>query len=138
MLRGAQLPYAVYCPYSQKDVEGIVNGTLFEKAQQLHPVFTVLVPERGCPDSIRHVVYQTVVAVRNGQTYQTIPWELHYDTRKIDEIISDDACCAFFDSQGNLYVPDDLHAAAYGNLFADGLPAILQQAYPKTVPAPTT
>lgn len=138
MLRGAQLPYAVYCPYSQKDVEGIVNGTLFEKAQQLHPVFTVLVPERGCPDSIRHVVYQTVVAVRNGQTYQTIPWELLYDTRKIDEIISDDACCAFFDSQGNLYVPDDLHAAAYGNLFADGLPAILQQAYPKTVPAPTT
>ena len=137
MLRGAQLPYAVYCPYSQKDVEGIVNGTLFEKAQQLYPVFTVLVPERGCPDSIRHVVYQTVVAVRDGQTYQTIPWELHYDTRKIDEIISDDACCAFFDSQGNLYVPDDLQAAAYGNLFADGLPAILQQAYPKTVSAPT-
>ena len=138
MLRAAELPYAVYYPYSQKDVEKIVNGTLFENTQLLHPIFTVLVPGQGCPDSIRRVVYQTVVAVRNGQAYRTIPWEIYYDTRSIDEIISDDACCAFFDSQGNLYAPDNLPAAAYGNLFADGLSAILQQAYPKNVPATKT
>ena len=135
MLRAAEHPYAVYYPYSQKDVEKIINGTLFEKTQQLHPIFTVLAPEQGCPESIRRVVYQAIVAVRNGQAYQTIPWELYYDTQKVDEIISDDACCAFFDSQGNLYVPDNRHTATYGNLFVDGLPAILQQAYPKPVSA---
>lgn len=138
MLRQAELPYAVYYPYSQKNVEEIVNGTLFEKTQKLHPIFTVLVPEQGCLDSIRHVVYQSVLAVRNGQEYQTIPWELYYDTRNMDEIISDDACCVFLDSQGNLCVPDDLHASTDGNLFEGGLAALIKRAYPKTMPVPTT
>lgn len=138
MLRAAELPFAVYDLYSQKSVEEIVNHTLFEKTQQLHPIFTVLVPEKGCLDSIRHVVYQAALAVRNGQGCQTIPWELYYDTRNMDEIISDDACCVFLDSQGNLCVPDDLHASTYGNLFEGGLAALIKRAYPKSMPVPTT
>lgn len=138
MLRGAALPYAVYVPYSQKTAEDIVNGTLFEETQRLHPIFTVLIPEQGCLDSVRHAVYQAAIAARNGQRYQTIPWELYYDTRSMDEIISDDACCAFFDRQGNLCTPDSLHALSYGNLFEDGLSAIIQRAYPKAPPEPAT
>lgn len=136
MLRRAALPYAVYCPYSQRNVEKIVNGELFEKTQQLHPIFTVLVPEPDCPDSIRQVVYQAVMKVRNGQNYQTIPWELYYDTQNMDEVISDDACCVFLDSKGDLYTPDHQPTSAYGNLFEDGLPSIIEKAYPKDISVP--
>ena len=138
LLRRAALPYAVYYSYAQETVEGIVSGTLFQETQKLHPIFTVLIPEPGCPDSVRRAVYQAAAEARKSQNYQTIPWELYYDTRHMDEIISDDACCVFFDSRGNLYTPDHQSTAAYGNLFEDGLTPVIRQAYPKAAPLPET
>ena len=136
LLRRAALPYAVYYSYAQESVEGLVSGTLFQETQKLHPIFTVLIPEPGCPDSVRRAVYQAAAEARKSQNYQTIPWELYYDTRNMDEIISDDACCVFFDSRGNLYTPDHQSTAAYGNLFEDGLTPVIRQAYPKAAPLP--
>ena len=135
MLRNAQLPYSVYYPYSQKDLQFILNGDLFNEAQQLHPLFTALAAKPGCPVNIQHLAHQAAIQVRKGQSYHTVPWELSCDTQNLDEIISDDSCCAFFDEKGQLFALDHPDRAPFGDLFQEGLIALLRQAYPKSVPA---
>ena len=133
-LRNAQLPYSVCCPYAQPEVPSILNGDLFCEIQQLHPLFTVLAARPDCPADLRELVHQAAVQVRKGQSYQTVPWELSCDTRSLDEIISDDACCAFFNEQGQLFAPG---RAPSGNLFDAGLAPLLQRAYPKSAQIPS-
>lgn len=134
MLRNAQLPYSAYYPYSQEDLPLILSGDLFCKTQKLHPLFTVLAAKPDCPASIRNLVHQAAVQARNGQTYQTVPWELSCDTRNLDEIISDDACCIFFDGHGQMFALDHPDRAPFGNLFDEGLTPLIQHAYPKAAP----
>lgn len=110
------------------------RGDLFYETQQLHPLFTVLAARPDCPAELREQVHQSAVQVRNGQSYQTVPWELSCDTRSLDEIISDDACCVFFDEQGRLFAPD---RTPFGNLFETGLAPLLQQTYPKSPRVPS-
>ena len=134
MLRNAQLPYSVYYPYAEKDLQYILNGDLFRETQKLHPLFTALAAKPGCPLNIQHQTHQSAIQVREGQSYQTVPWELSCDTQNLDEIISDDACCVFFDGQGQLFALDSPDRAPFGNLFQDGLMPLLRQAYPKSAP----
>lgn len=135
MLRNAQLPYSVYYPYSQEDLQFILNGDLFCETQQLHPLFTALAAKPDCPENIQQLAHQAAIQVRKEQTYQTVPWELSYDTQNLDEVISDDACCVLFDGHGHLVALDRPDCAPFGNLFQDGLISLLQQAYPKSAPA---
>lgn len=101
LLRDAQLPYSVYYPYTQQDLPFILNGELFCETQQLHPLFTILAARPGCPSHIQTLVHQAAVQARNGQTYETVPWELYSDIRTLDEVISDDACCVFLMGRDN-------------------------------------
>ena len=135
ILRNAQLPYSVYYPYSQKDLQFILNGELFCETQQTHPLFTALAAKPDCPANIQHLAHQAAIQVRTGQSYQTVPWELTCDTQNLDEIISDDACCVLFNGNGQLFALDHPDRAPFGNLFQDGLLPLLQQAYPKSAPA---
>lgn len=134
LLRNAHLPYSVYYPYSQKDLPSIADGELFCDTQQLHPLFTVLAAKPDCPANIRSLAHQAAVQARNGQTYQTVPWELSYDTKNLDEIISEDACCILFDAQGRLVALDRPDCPPFGSLFEEGLTPLMRQAYPKPVP----
>lgn len=135
MLRNARLPYSVYYPYSQNDLQFILNEDLFCDTQQLHPLFTVLAAKPDCPTDVRRLVYQTAIKVRSAQHYQTLPWELFFDTQNLNEIISDDTSYAFFDAQGRLLDPDCPGQDSFGNLFEKGLTSLLRQAYPKAVMA---
>ena len=134
-LRNTQVPYSVYYPYSQKDLPFILNGDLFRETQQLHPLFTVLAAKPDCPADIQHLVHQAAIQVRMGQSYQTVPWELSCDTQNLDEIISDDPCCVFFDGKGQLFALDHPDRAPFGDLFQEGLITLLRQAYPKSAQA---
>lgn len=135
MLRNAHLPYSIYYPYSQKDLQFILNGDLFCETQQLHPLFTVLAAKPDCPVNIQHLAHQAAIQMRKGQSYQTVPWELSCDTRSLDEIISDDPCCVFFDREGQLFALDHPDCTPFGDLFQQGLIPLLRQAYPKSVQA---
>lgn len=137
MLREAQLPYSVYIPYGRNDLQAITSGDLFSDTQQLHPLFTVLTAKPDCPADLRRMAHQAAVEARKGQSYQTVPWELYYDTRNLDEIISDDACCVLFDGHGRLFAPDNPGLDSCGNLFEEGLSSLIQGAYPKSVPVPS-
>lgn len=134
MLRDAQLPYSVYVPYDQNDLQSITSGELFADTQQLYPLFTILTAKPDCPTKVQDLVYQAVVKARNGQSYQTIPWELYHDIRSLDEIISDDACCVLFDGHGQLIALDHPDCMSFGSLFEDGITPLIRQAYPKSVP----
>lgn len=134
LLRNAQLPYAVCCPYGQDELPAILSGDLFCDTQQLHPLFTVLAAKPDCPTDLRRQAHEAAVLVRKGQAYQTIPWELSYDTRNLDEIISEDACCVLFNGQGQLLALDHPDRAPFGNLFEDGLTPLIRKAYPKSAP----
>lgn len=131
LLRQAQLPYSVFCPYTSSDVATIVSGDCFDETQNLHPIFTVLVSMPDCQAEDRAAIYDAVVKARMGQHYQTVPWELWYDTQKVEEIISDTPCCVAFDRQGMLHLPagetGESNPMQY-NLFQNGLTDILRQA----------
>jgi len=130
-LRKSGIPYSVYFPYSQDDLEAILNGDLFTSIQQVHPVFAALFPRPEQPELVRRLVRQAVERARNEQLFQMIPWELERDNQMIDEIISDDACSAAFDPNGYLLEPNAGCAGLC--LFDDGLEAVLQSACPKKI-----
>lgn len=132
-LRKAELPYSIYYSYAQKELPSIIHETLFCEIQRLHPIFTVLVPQPNCPAHVREQAYGAVLQARNGQHYQTVPWELYNDTRRLDEIISDDACSVSFDGQGTLLIPNNPHTN--GSLFHEGLTSLIQRFYPKPSPS---
>lgn len=131
-IRDSGLLYSAYYPYAQEDMESIMNGDLFYSIQQTRSVFTVLLAQLGCPDSIQNAVYQAVVQARDEQRYQTIPLEYYFDNRLIDKIISDDACSAWFDPSGILHSRALEKANVDCNLFDVGLLASFQSAFSKS------
>nr|WP_276871963.1 hypothetical protein [Fournierella massiliensis] len=136
LLRNARIPYSVSCLYSAENIKAITNGELFAAVQNLHPLFTVLIPRSDCQHDTQRAAYQAAIDARNRQQFQTIPWELYGDTQSLDSIISDDSCCALFDKDGNLHIPGSPETDVWCcNLFEDGLAGIFSKAYPKALPS---
>lgn len=131
LLRENRLPYSVWLPYARPEAAALADGDLLDRAQQLHPVFTGLMPRPDCPPDIQTGVSRAVTSVRDGQYFATIPWEMYTDTCRLDEIISDDACWAAFDGEGSLRLPGPGRQAQAPNLFRDGLREVLRQTYSK-------
>ncbi len=130
-LRESELLYSVWYQYGQKDTEIIINGELFSSTQQLSPTFTVLLPEKNCPEEVRRLVYQEVKRARSEQNFRTLTWELQRDNLLIDSIISGDGCSTCFDKNG--YLCDWSGKIENYNLFQNDLAEMLTAAYPKKV-----
>ena len=130
-LRDLGLLYSSWFSYGQKDLQSIVNGDLFYSVQQLSPVFTVLLPQRDCPDVIQQLVYQIVLQARKEQRYHTMLWDFCGDTGAVDQIISGDACSVFFDKDGNLRDGSGSVNSEHLNLFQNDLKDIFVSACPK-------
>ena len=133
-LREARLLYAVCSCYDEHDVEQIENGQLFETLEQMHPVFTGLYAANGCPKSAQERVWKAINRARNGQCFQTIIWELGFDSDHVDNIISSEPCSAGFNTEGNLISLRTYEANDAYNLFRQDLPHILKRAFPKSCP----
>lgn len=130
-LREKELLYSLWYPYHQKDIESIINGDLFSDAQQLSPVFTVLIPGNGCLEEIQHLAYQEVKRARTAQSYRTIVWDLLGDNRYIDSVISGDSCTVCFDKNGELRNADKNTVHGKSNLYESNLASILMNIYDK-------
>ena len=130
-VRDLGLLYSVWVSYGRKDRESIVNGDLFYSVQQFSPAFTVLLPERGCPDVISQFVCRTVQQARKEQKYHTMLWDLWGDISTVDQIISGDACCVFFDRDGNLCAGSGPAKSGQRNLFRNDLKDIFVSMCPK-------
>lgn len=127
-LREAGLLFGLYYPYTAQDLERIESGNLLRAMERFHGIFSVLVPEPGCPKQVQERVYDTVIRARMDQKYRTIVWELCQDAMMVDRIISDDGCCLAFDEQGNRYSE---YQGDGPNLFRDDLKNILRAAFSK-------
>jgi len=123
--------YSVWYRYGQQDTEIIINGDLFSSTEQLFPAFTVLIPDRSCPEEIRNLIYQTVNQFRNVQSYSTVLWELQGDNRAVDSIISGDAVSVAFDENGSLCDWNQTCQSGHHNLFQSSLADILTSSCPK-------
>lgn len=130
-LRALGIPYSVFCPYSQEDLEEIRNGDLFFSIQQVHPVFTILIPHPDCPDMARRLTFQAVERARKEHQFQTIPWELERDHPSVAVIRSEEACAVSFDSEGFLWNRNPSNKNTGVCLFQDGLHAVLRASGPK-------
>ncbi|NLM19971.1 MAG: hypothetical protein GX217_08170 [Clostridiaceae bacterium] len=124
--------YSIWYQYGQKDTEIIINGDLFRDAQQLSPIFTVLMPEKKCPSEVRQVIYSTVKQTRLDQSYSTIVWDLQGDNCLVDTIISEDACPVYFNKDGNICDWEKTFENGHHNLFQSSITDILLNACLKT------
>ncbi len=131
-LREMQYPYSVYYVYKEADAKDIINGDLFYSIQQVHPLFSAVIPGPDCSEETRESVYNAIVAARENQTFQTIVWDMSQDNSWIDSIISDDSCSARFDKNGRLYISKDEQLPL--TLFDEKLENIFRQAFPKQQP----
>ncbi|MDD3796703.1 MAG: hypothetical protein PHE06_12215 [Lachnospiraceae bacterium] len=137
-MREMGLLYSVWYQYGQEDAEVVINDNLFSSSQQLCPVFTVLIPEAGCPEEIRRLVYQAAKEARSSQIYRTVIWDFQGDNRLIDSIISGDSCSVYFDRDGNLYDWDKKFESKPHNLFQNSLSDILASTYSKNAGTPAS
>lgn len=133
-LRAQGIPYAVYISYAQEELAAIRTGDLFADAQQARGFFTALIPRRECPEDVREQVCRAVEQARSGQLYQTIPWELEWDNRRVDGIISERACCLCLDPEGFPLDGNGFRLSGAAGLFDGGLGTVLQSIYPGRTP----
>lgn len=132
VLRANKMLYSVWYQYEQKDTEIIINGDLFCNAQQLSPIFTVLIPEKKCLNEVRQAIHATVQQTRLDQSYSTIAWDLQGDNCLVDTIISEDACSIYFNKDGNLCDWEKTFENGHHNLFQSSITDILLNTCTKT------
>lgn len=131
LLREMGLLYSVYEIYNYDNMNEILSGNLFCSTEQLHPVFTGLLPDRFCSDGVKTQIHDYIIQARNNQIFQTIPWEMIRDVETVDGIISNDTCMVKFDWEGYLYPSHGRGTAGRLNLFQNSLSQILKCAFPK-------
>ena len=122
-LRESQLLYSVYYPYCTDDMELIENEDMVCEMEQMHPLFCVVYPLPDSPATVREQVYENIMKIRSQQKYQTILWDLEWDNRMLDRLISQDDCAICFDEDGN---PNRSDCGC--NLFTHSLETIFSQA----------
>lgn len=127
-LRGAERIYSVYLPYSAENAEAILSGEAARRAVALHPVFTMLLPDRTCPEATQRAVYDYVMGAREKQRTQTVLWELYSDGLFIDGIISEEPCTAGFDRAGHLVTGFPRQVVLEDALSQNDLKAVLRTA----------
>lgn len=130
-LRERQMLHSVFIPYDDILAEDIVAGDYFEGIEDLHPIFTGLVPTENCKEAAVEKVYEYVTQTRKNQKLQTILWDVYSDGRFIDSIISSDSCVAVFDKYGNLVTKSREEACECYNIFNFSLVEIFRKAFSK-------
>ncbi len=133
-LRRRSLPYALFHIYNDSNFQQVTTGTLFQSAEILHPIFTVLLPSLTSSADIQKQVYFYLKQVRTRQLFQTIVYDFIQDSLLIDGIISNDACLACLDIDGQLFIWDTSPKETPYNCFQYTLREVFKMAYTKNRP----
>lgn len=127
-LRDEHRLYSVFYNYGEKDAAASVDSERITEALQLWPIFTVLVEEPGCPESVADLAHEIVMRERQEQRYPTILAELREDVSEINRVITEKYCAAEFEADGALTRWDGKTRVDGGNVFANGLASALAAA----------
>lgn len=130
-LREAGLLYSLYHVYTEKELSAIESGNLFLDMEQLHPVFSILIPGESCDEAARKRAYDALVRFRLEQSWRVIPWELYQDGLLVDQVISNDGCGVGVDANGAFWgIGTDGVKRCCGSMDIP-LADLLRQAFPK-------
>lgn len=131
LLRKRRFLFSVVYKYEEQDADNILNHSLLYDLSSLHSVFSLFYADSECPLEMQKQVFEYVQNMRCEQSFPTIPFDMIYDIRFIDEIISEDAVSIYFDSKGicrtDLYTDNSIVC----NIFHESLLNILKQLVPK-------
>lgn len=131
LLRKRKFLFSVAYKYQEQDVEHILNHSVLYDLCSLHSVFSIFYADLSCPLEMRKQVFEYIQEIRYEQNFQTIPFDLIYDIRFIDEIISEDAVSVYFDSDGICHTNLESEDSVICNIFDESLNRILKQVVPK-------
>lgn len=124
VLQNRNLLYSTYVYYNEKDISDILNDNLLCSLNETHSIFAFFFAEETCSAESKELVSKYVIKTRYAPTYKTLPFEFLYDTQRLDKIISEDACSAWFDKNRNLLSKPLNH-------FTNSLTEIFKIAFPK-------
>ena len=131
LLRKRKFLFSVVYKYQEHDIENILNHSVLYDLCSLHSVFSLFCADVTCSLETQKQVHEQVKKMRYKQSFQTIPFDLVYDVRLIDEIISEDAVTISFDSNGVCHTDLNENIATICNLFHTSLIDIFKQIIPK-------
>lgn len=131
LLRKRKFLFSVLYKYQEHDIENILNHSILYDLCSLHSLFSFFYANTECPLEMQQHVYEYIKETRYKQSFQTIPFDLIYDVRFIDEIISEDAVTISFDSNGICHTDLNNKNFTTCNLFHTSLINIFKQVVPK-------
>ena len=88
LLRKRKFLFSVVYKYAKEDVEAILNNSLLYDFCSLHSLFSLFIADTSCSVELKKQVYEHIKKTRYEQSFQTVPFDLIYDIKFIDEIIS--------------------------------------------------
>lgn len=125
VLKNRHFLYSVFLFYDTEIGSTLCNAELLCYMARTDAVFAFLLPEESCTEEALHNVCLYTEKLLQNPTCKTLPFDFLSDNRRIDSIISDDACCAFFNEDGQLSHRPEL------NYYDYTLSEIFQIAFPK-------
>lgn len=131
LLRNRKFLYSVLYTYAKDEGDNILNGQTLMELETLHPIFSLFKASSSCSSELQTEIYHYIHAVRLEQNYQTLPFDIIYDTLFIDSIISEDAASIHFDVDGNSIPLSDIDYVDTCNLFQMSFVDILKTQFPK-------
>lgn len=111
--------------YRTEDYDNICSNELLYCLNTTNSVFAFFLPEKSCDTQTRLNVCKYTQDSLKNPVCKTLPFEFSGDNRRIDSIISDDDCCAWFLPDGTLV------AHPFLNHHKQNLSDILRTAFPK-------
>lgn len=125
VLQNRKFLYSSYFHYSAEDVDDICSNEILCSIDSTNSVFAFFLPEESCTkNNLQNVCKYTEKTLHNP-TYKTLPFEFIADNRRINSIISEDSCTAWFLQSGQL--KEHLQF----NHFNQSLSKIFKTAFPK-------
>lgn len=125
-IRERNMLYSVYIPYSEDNADEVISDDFYMGVEELHPVFTVLLPLQSTSKECCEKVYEYVKGVRNEQRMATILWDVYSDGKFVDNIISESECSVAFDQNGSPIPFDNVVINKEMNIFSNQLCEILK------------
>lgn len=132
LLKERQLLYSVYKIYTPADVPSILNGEIIKSINKTESVFMFLLSDDSCTEDEKKQVSHYVLKNRENPSFPVLPFEFQFDNERIDSIISDDSCAAWFDPNGYLCTPQtNGKRSDQFNYYKNNLSDIFKEAFPK-------
>ena len=130
-LKERELLYSSYMYYNDNNLTDILNNELLCSVNETDSSFFVLISDPICSNETKKQVADYVTNTISFPRYKTLPFDFYYHLNKIDSIISDDSCLAWFDKSGLLLSENASVPSEKLNHFTHSLSSILNSAFHK-------